>query len=166
MRTLMQRIFKILFWSGVFFVTIIMYVFLALSPGLVARSPIYTPRIHVCEEPYIYYTNSHSSRLDVGVIEYDGKQQDFFIVCDEMGNECFWKIEYLPHYLKHRDDNLPDCEDALLFKGDFYHNGKDNFFKISFDNTGIFGENNSKLRFISYNKEEYLRKHGILKLIG
>lgn len=166
MMTPMQRIFRILFWSGVFFVTIIMYVFLALAPGLVARPPIYVPKIYVSEDPFIYYTNTHSSEVDVGVIEYDGKKQDFFIGYDEMGNECFWKLEYLPHYLSHREDGFSGCEDALLFKGDFYYNSGERFFKVIFDNTGIFSRDNSKIRFVSYNKEEYLRKHGILKLMG
>lgn len=166
MKTPIKRIFKTLFWSGVFSLIIIMYIFLALSPGLIARPPMYIPEIYVSEDPFIYYSDNHNSAY-VGVIEHNGQQLDFFIGNDEMGNACFWKLEHLPHYLSCRDGDISCCENALLFKGLFrYNNGAEHLFQVTFDNIGIFDRDNSKIRFIAYNKEEYLKKHGILKLMG
>lgn len=158
---------KALFFVTAFAVTLFLLTFRFLAFFMASKSPIQSvSKIYVSETPFSYFAYNEKTHVYSGIIEYDEKEQEFFFLDDGNYIAC-WKLQHLSHINDCREYSASLCENELLFIGYRYASDNDNdmLIKITLDNIGLFNENNERLRFVSYDKDEYIQEYAPLKLV-
>lgn len=157
--------FKALFFLCAFSVALLLlFLFLTLifmEPGPL---PPPSPKVYVSEEPFSYFAYNPKSGLNSGIIEYDGKEQEF-IMYDDGEGLVFYKLSHFAHMHNYRENDATTCADELLFRGYRYDAKNEAVIDIILDNTGLFSGDNKEIHFTAYDKDDYIEKQGPLKLI-